>query len=83
MELGSAGFPGIMMESRKRYRVGAPDGGYMELATLYGSTVYLEPWTKEIPTKMGQLGFSPRRVTARLSRGSLTNCGAQSTGSEY
>jgi acyl carrier protein len=50
--LGCVDLPGIMMAPRKRCRVAAPDGDYMQLATLDGSLAYLEPRTKELRTKM-------------------------------
>jgi acyl carrier protein len=39
----SMDFPGVIVELRKRYRVGAPEDDYMQLATLDSSKAYLEP----------------------------------------
>lgn len=57
VRLGSVYFPGIKMESRKRCRVAAPDGDYMELATVDGSLACLAPRTKEIRTELRSTPF--------------------------
>lgn len=44
----STDFPGIVMELRKRYRVGAPGDDYMQLATLDSSMTYLGPRMKDL-----------------------------------
>jgi len=44
----SMDFPGIIMELRKRYRVGAPADDYMQLASLDSSMAYLGPRTKAL-----------------------------------
>jgi acyl carrier protein len=44
----SMDFPGVIVELRKRYRVGAPEDDYMQLATLDSSIAYLEPRKKEL-----------------------------------
>jgi acyl carrier protein len=44
----STDFPGVIMELRKRYRVGAPDDDYMQLITLDSSMACLEPRAKEL-----------------------------------
>lgn len=45
---GSIDLPGIIMELRKRYRVGAPGDDYMQLATLDSSMAFLGPRTKDL-----------------------------------
>lgn len=44
----SMDFPGIIMELPKRYRVGAPGDGYMQLATLDNSIAYLGSRAKDL-----------------------------------
>ena len=47
IELDSMDFLDIIMELRKRYGVEVPEEDYMELSTLDGSVVYLEPLMKD------------------------------------
>ncbi len=44
----STDFPGIVMELRRRYRVGAPGDDYIQLGALYSSMTYLGPRTKDL-----------------------------------
>lgn len=43
IELDSMDFLDIIMELRKRYGVEVPEDDYIQLATLDGAVVYLEP----------------------------------------
>jgi acyl carrier protein len=48
VELDSMDFLDIIMELRKRYGIEVPENDYMQLATLDGSVVYLEPRMKKL-----------------------------------
>jgi len=48
IEMDSMDFLDIIMELRKRYRVGAPADDYMQLASLDSSMAYLGPRTKAL-----------------------------------
>jgi acyl carrier protein len=48
VELDSMDFLDIIMELRKRYGIEVPENDYMQLATLDGSTAYLEPRMKKL-----------------------------------
>jgi acyl carrier protein len=48
IEMDSMDFLDILMELRKRYGIKVPEEDYMQLSTLNGSVVYLEPLMKNI-----------------------------------
>ena len=48
VELDSMDFLDIIMELRKRYGIEVPESDYVQLATLDGSAVYLEPRMKNL-----------------------------------